>query len=169
MASLTRWMWVWENSGSWRWTGRPSVLQFMGPQRVGHDWATELTDWLMLEWVDFPSGSVVESQPANAGYTGDAGLICGTGRYPGGANVNPLQYFRLENSMVWGVWWAIGDGVAKESDTTWGLNNNNNTTQGWGYSDKCDPQVSFPHRVCFSGKKQMTQKWGYTSGMIQVH
>ena len=27
---------------SWWWTGRPGVLQFMGSQRVGHDWATEL-------------------------------------------------------------------------------------------------------------------------------
>ena len=44
MASPTRWTWVWVNSGSWWWTGRPGVLQFMGPQRVGHDWATEL-DW----------------------------------------------------------------------------------------------------------------------------
>ena len=25
-----------------RWTGRPGVLQFMGSQRVRHDWATEL-------------------------------------------------------------------------------------------------------------------------------
>ena len=30
------------NSGSWWWTGRPGVLQFMGSQRIGHDWATEL-------------------------------------------------------------------------------------------------------------------------------
>ena len=42
MASLTRWMWVWVNSGSWWWTGRPGVLRFMGSRRVGHDWATEL-------------------------------------------------------------------------------------------------------------------------------
>ena len=42
MASLTWWTWVWVNSGSWWWTGRPGVLQSMGPQRVGHDWATEL-------------------------------------------------------------------------------------------------------------------------------
>ena len=42
MASLTRWMWVWVNSGNWWWTRRPGVLQFMGSQRVGHDWATEL-------------------------------------------------------------------------------------------------------------------------------
>ena len=42
MASPTRWTWVWVNAGSWWWTGRPDVLQFMGSQRVGHDWATEL-------------------------------------------------------------------------------------------------------------------------------
>ena len=42
MASLTRWTWVWVDSGSWWWTGRPGVLQFMGSQRVGHNWATEL-------------------------------------------------------------------------------------------------------------------------------
>ena len=42
MASRTRWTWVWMNSGRWWWTGRPGVLQFMGSQRVRHDWATEL-------------------------------------------------------------------------------------------------------------------------------
>ena len=42
MASLTWWTWVWVNSGSWWWTGRPGVLRFMGSQRVGPDWATEL-------------------------------------------------------------------------------------------------------------------------------
>ena len=42
MASPTRWMWVWVNSGSWWWTERPGMLRFMGSQRVGHDWATEL-------------------------------------------------------------------------------------------------------------------------------
>ena len=42
MASLTRWTWVWVNSGSWWWTGRPGVLRFMGLQRVRHNWATEL-------------------------------------------------------------------------------------------------------------------------------
>ena len=41
MASLTQWTWVWVNSGSWWWTGRPGVLQFMGSQRVRHDSATE--------------------------------------------------------------------------------------------------------------------------------
>ena len=42
MASPTQWTWVWVNSGSWWWTGRPGVLQSMGLERVGHEWATEL-------------------------------------------------------------------------------------------------------------------------------
>ena len=42
MASQTQRTWVWVDSGCWWWTGRPGVLQFMGLQRVGHDWVTEL-------------------------------------------------------------------------------------------------------------------------------
>ena len=38
------------NSGRWWWTGRPGVLRFMGSQRVGHDWATEL-NWTELNWM----------------------------------------------------------------------------------------------------------------------
>ena len=69
MASLTQWTWVWLNSGSWWWTGRPGVLQFMGSERVRHDWATELNwtelfktekdkikagiDWYSLDWFLF--------------------------------------------------------------------------------------------------------------------
>ena len=45
MASPTRWTWVWVNSGSWWWTGRPGVLQITGSQRVGHDWMAEL-NWI---------------------------------------------------------------------------------------------------------------------------
>ena len=45
MISPTQWTWVWVDSGSWWWTGRPGMFQFMGLQRVGHDWATEL-NWL---------------------------------------------------------------------------------------------------------------------------
>ena len=46
MVSPTRWAWDWVNSGSWWWTEGPGVLWFMGSQRVGHDWATE------LNWTD---------------------------------------------------------------------------------------------------------------------
>ena len=42
VASLTRWTWVWASSRSWWWTGRPSMLQSMGSQRIRHGWATEL-------------------------------------------------------------------------------------------------------------------------------
>ena len=48
MASLTQWTWVWVNSGSWWWTGRPGVLQSIGLQRVGRNWATEL-NWILKD------------------------------------------------------------------------------------------------------------------------
>ena len=65
MASLTRWAWVWVNSGNWWWTGRSGVLRLMRSQRVGHDWATELnwtellnqrtlSKWIILHNVDQP-------------------------------------------------------------------------------------------------------------------
>ena len=41
MASLTQWTWVWANSGRWRRTGKPGVLQSTGLQRVRHSWETE--------------------------------------------------------------------------------------------------------------------------------
>ena len=46
MASLIQWTWFWVDFGSWWWTGRPGVLRFMGLQRLGHDWATEL-NWTL--------------------------------------------------------------------------------------------------------------------------
>ena len=42
---MTLWTWVWVSSGSWWWTGNPSVLQSMGSQRVRHGWVTEL-NWI---------------------------------------------------------------------------------------------------------------------------
>ena len=48
MASPTRWTWVWVNSRSRWWTVRPGMLWFMGSQRVGHNWATEL-NWGLNE------------------------------------------------------------------------------------------------------------------------
>ena len=51
MASPTQWTWVWVNSRSWWWTGRPGMLQSMELQRVRHDWAIEL-NW--TEWGGWP-------------------------------------------------------------------------------------------------------------------
>ena len=45
----TQWTWVWINSRSWWWTGKPGMLWFMGSQRVGHDWVTEL-NWTEV-WI----------------------------------------------------------------------------------------------------------------------
>ena len=42
MASPTRWTWACACSRSWWWTGKPGLLQSIGSQRVGHDWATSL-------------------------------------------------------------------------------------------------------------------------------
>ena len=68
MVSPTWWTWVWVSSRSWWWTGRPGVLQSMGSQRVGHDWATELNSLFMChlhtlctfpQGPSFPKGSVL--------------------------------------------------------------------------------------------------------------
>ena len=59
MASPTQWTWVWVNSGSWWWTGRPGVLQSMGSQRVGHDWVTE------LNWTEWSHASLVAQMVKN--------------------------------------------------------------------------------------------------------
>ena len=58
---------------------------------------------------------MVKKPPANAG---NAGLIPRLGRSPGEWNGTPVQYSCQENPMDRGAWWAIGDGIAKESDTT---------------------------------------------------
>ena len=61
MASLTQWTWVWVNSGNWWGTGKPGVLQFLGSQRVRHDWVTELS-WTESIFRDFLGGPVVKNQ-----------------------------------------------------------------------------------------------------------
>ena len=44
MASPTQWTWVWTSSRSWWWTGKLGMLQSMGLQRVGHNWALNWTE-----------------------------------------------------------------------------------------------------------------------------
>ena len=41
MISLTPWTWVWGSSRRWNRTEKPGLLQSMGPQKVGHNLATE--------------------------------------------------------------------------------------------------------------------------------
>ena len=61
----------------------------------------------------FPGGSMVKNPLANAGDTGDMGLIPGSGRSPGEGNCNLLQYSCLNNSTDRGAWWATVYGVTK--------------------------------------------------------
>ena len=89
MASPTRWTWVWVNSGSWWWTGRPGVLQFMGLQ----SW-TRLSNWTELNW------RVGKESACNTRAPRNLGLVPGLGRSLGGGNGNSLLYFCLENSWT---------------------------------------------------------------------
>ena len=52
MASPIQWTWLWVSSGSWWWTGRPGRLQYMGSQRVEHDWPTELSWATDFNWTE---------------------------------------------------------------------------------------------------------------------
>ena len=77
MASLTLWTWVWVNSGSWWWTGRSGVLRFIGSQRVGHDWATE------LKWTEVEPNSLQLCGSQHAGFL-----------------FSPLKFMSIESVML---------------------------------------------------------------------
>ena len=65
----------------------------------------------------FPGGTVVKNLPANAGDIRDAGLISGSGRFPGEWNGNPLQYSYLDDPMAKGAWWVTKNRICL---STWG-------------------------------------------------
>ena len=67
----------------------------------------------IFKFLGVPGGSVEKNLPANAGDTGNVGLIPGLGRSPGGGNGNPLQYSSLNNTMNRRAWQAIVHGVTK--------------------------------------------------------
>ena len=72
-----------------------------------------INKWIPTILLDFPGCSAGKNQSANAGDTGEAGLIPGSGGSPGGGNGNLLQYSCLGNPMGRGAWWAIVHGVTK--------------------------------------------------------
>ena len=61
MAPPIQWTWVWASSRNWWGTGRPGVLQSIGSQRIGHDWATEL-NWTALGGGFFTTSTTWEAQ-----------------------------------------------------------------------------------------------------------
>ena len=78
---------------------------------------TERLNWTeLIENKYFPGGSDNKESVCNAG---DAGSIPGSGRSPGEANGNPLQYSRPENPRDRGAWWAKVHGVTESDMTEW--------------------------------------------------
>ena len=86
MASPSQWTWVWVNSESWWWTGRPGVLRFMRSQRVWHDLVTEL-NWVFISFTKYAEVELLyhmvhhwpdghESQWAPGVADGQEGLAC---------------------------------------------------------------------------------------------
>ena len=67
-----------------------------------HRDTTEAT--LLVMVLGFPGVSVVRNPPANAGDTGDVGLILRLERASGGGNGNSLQYSCQGNPMDRGAW-----------------------------------------------------------------
>ena len=60
--SLTQWTQVWTSSKRWWCTGKPGLLQSMGLQRVGHDWATGLNwtaKWSKAQFLSLNCGTCV--------------------------------------------------------------------------------------------------------------
>ena len=74
-------------------------------------WARLIDKWNSVG--GFLGGLVVKNSSASAGDARDTGLIPGSGRFPGGRNVNPLQYSCLENPINRGAWWATIHRVTK--------------------------------------------------------
>ena len=71
---------------------------------------------ILVRW-GFPGGTMIKKLPANAGNVRDVGLICRSGRSPGGGQGNPLQYSYLENPLGRGAWKATVHSIAKSQ--TW--------------------------------------------------
>ena len=111
MTSLTGWTWVWVNSRSWWWTGRPGMLWFMGSQRVRHDWATEL-NW--LNWRACDRASLVAQTVKNLPAMWETWVQSLVWEDPleGGILIHSsILAWRIPTDR--GAWWATVRGVAK--------------------------------------------------------
>ena len=101
MASPTQWKWVWVDSGSWWWTGRPGMLRFMGSQSFRHDWVTELNWTELIPFWGFPGGaSGKKTYLPNTGDIRDAASNCGSGRSPG------FGIATHSSILVWRIPWT---------------------------------------------------------------
>ena len=95
MASPSRWTWVWASSGSWWRIGKPGMLQSMGSQRVGHDWATELK-WLKYTlWEGIPTIELI-----NTSVTSHIYLFCCFFFYKEHSSILLANWFQLYNTVL---------------------------------------------------------------------
>ena len=106
MASLTWWTWLWVGSGNWWCTGKPGVLQSMGSQRVGHDWATELN-------LGLPSGANCKEPACQCRRCKRCRLDCWVGKIPWRRAWQPTPVFLPEESMDRGAWQAAVHRIGK--------------------------------------------------------
>ena len=73
----------------------------------------------------------MRNPPAEAGDIREVGSINGLGRSPGEGDGNLFQYSCLGNPVDGVAWWAPVHRVAKASDPTQQLNNNNSGSGLW--------------------------------------
>ena len=114
MASPTQWTWVWVDSGSWWWTGRPGVLWFMVLQRVRHDWETELNwtecstftegegdDRRWDDWMASPTQwTWVSVNPGSWWWTGRPGMLQSMGLQRVGHDWTS-ELNRVKENVIW--------------------------------------------------------------------
>ena len=99
MASPTQWTWIWASSGSWWWTGWPGVLQYMGSQKVGHNWATQL-NWTVSH-LRAACSTLTNSPQCDLGWE-----LCSTGLIWAGCWLIELSTSLLER---WKMRWLKGN------------------------------------------------------------
>ena len=106
VASPIQMTWVWVNSGSWWWTGRPGMLWSIGSQSRTRlsDWTELSTLFELLRWL---SG---KESPCQCRRRRRSGFNPWVMKTPWRRKWHPLQYSYLENSMDRGTWWAIVHG-----------------------------------------------------------
>ena len=109
----TRWTWVWVNSRSWWWTGRPGVLRFMGSQRVGHIWATDLI-WIITYPLQYSWISLVAQTVKNPPAMRETWVW----KMPWRRAWQPIQYSCLENPYEQRSLAGYSPWGPKESDMT---------------------------------------------------
>ena len=108
MTSPSQWIWVWVNSRSWWWTGRPGMLQSMRSQKIGHNWTTELnwTELLHYRWILY-----------QLSYLGSLWCL-----WPGSYRVMLALWNKFESVQSCSIWWKCLKRTSTNSSLNVGYN-----------------------------------------------